>query len=146
MTQEQLAQKLMITPQAVSKWENDLSCPDVTLLKRISRTFGISVDELLDDGEGPVTKLSESESGKGKILKLKAIAQKDRVNINLPIALLELLLQNGSWEGALLSNDKAQAFSAVDFKQVLELASFGVIGKILEVQSEDGAMVEVWVE
>ena len=32
MTQEQLAQQVGVTAQAVSKWENDLSCPDISIL------------------------------------------------------------------------------------------------------------------
>lgn len=46
MTQEQLAERLGITFQAVSKWENDVACPDVLLLPALADTFGISIDEL----------------------------------------------------------------------------------------------------
>lgn len=47
LTQDALAEKLGITAQAVSKWENDLSCPDITMLPKLSEIFGISTDELL---------------------------------------------------------------------------------------------------
>lgn len=47
-TQEEIAGKLGISPQAVSKWENDLSCPDIMLLPRIAKIYNISVDELLN--------------------------------------------------------------------------------------------------
>jgi len=53
LTQEQLASRLGVTSQAVSKWENELSCPDVALLPVISDLFGISVDELF--GRTPKT-------------------------------------------------------------------------------------------
>ena len=46
-TQEQLADKLGLTYQAVSKWENDLSCPDILLLPDLARFLGIGVDALL---------------------------------------------------------------------------------------------------
>ena len=46
MTQEQLAERLGVTFQAVSKWENDIACPDVLLLPALADTFGISIDEL----------------------------------------------------------------------------------------------------
>ena len=46
LTQEAFAAKLGITPQAVSKWENDVGYPDVTLLPEISRILDISLDEL----------------------------------------------------------------------------------------------------
>ncbi len=47
LTQDALAEKLGITAQAVSKWENDLSCPDIAMLPRLATLFGISTDALL---------------------------------------------------------------------------------------------------
>lgn len=47
LTQDQLAEKLGVTAQAVSKWENDLSCPDITMLPQLAAIFGISTDVLL---------------------------------------------------------------------------------------------------
>lgn len=47
LTQEQLAEKLGVSAQAVSKWENDVSCPDISLLPLLAATLGITVDELL---------------------------------------------------------------------------------------------------
>ena len=47
ITQDRLAEQLGVTPQAVSKWENDQSCPDIAMLPRLAAIFGISVDALL---------------------------------------------------------------------------------------------------
>lgn len=46
MTQDQLAEKLGVTAQAVSKWENDLSCPDISTLPKLAAIFGITTDAL----------------------------------------------------------------------------------------------------
>ena len=47
MTQEQLAQQVGVTAQAVSKWENDLSCPDISILPQLAEALGVTTDELL---------------------------------------------------------------------------------------------------
>lgn len=47
MTQLELAEKMGVTDKAVSKWERDLSCPDVNSLPKLAEVFGISVDELM---------------------------------------------------------------------------------------------------
>ncbi len=47
MTQLELAEKMNVTDKAVSKWERDLSCPDVNSLPKLASIFGISVDELM---------------------------------------------------------------------------------------------------
>jgi putative transcriptional regulator len=47
MTQEQLAEKLGVSVPAVSKWETNVSMPDITLLAPIARVFNISIDKLL---------------------------------------------------------------------------------------------------
>ena len=46
MTQDALAERLGITSQAVSKWENGISCPDIVLIPAISDIFGVSIDTL----------------------------------------------------------------------------------------------------
>ena len=47
ITQEQLAESIGISFQAVSKWENDISLPDITLVPALASYFNISIDELL---------------------------------------------------------------------------------------------------
>ena len=48
LTQKQLADRLGVTYQAVSKWENGINLPDISILKQISDEFNISIDELLE--------------------------------------------------------------------------------------------------
>ena len=48
LTQEQLAEKLGIGAQSVSKWENAVAMPDITLLPLLAEIFGVSIDELFD--------------------------------------------------------------------------------------------------
>lgn len=48
VTQEQFAAYLNLSPQAVSKWENNLTLPDIQLLPEISVYFGVTIDELFD--------------------------------------------------------------------------------------------------
>ncbi len=48
LTQEQLAEKLCVSAQSISKWENSVAMPDITLLPLLSEAFGVSIDELFD--------------------------------------------------------------------------------------------------
>lgn len=54
LTQDQLAEKLGVTAQAVSKWENDQSCPDITMLPKLAEIFGTTTDALLGRQAQPV--------------------------------------------------------------------------------------------
>ena len=47
MTQLELAEKMGVTDKAVSKWERDLSFPDVSSLPKLAEIFGVTVDELM---------------------------------------------------------------------------------------------------
>ncbi len=47
MTQNELAEKMNVTDKAVSKWERDLSCPDINTISKLADILGVSVEELL---------------------------------------------------------------------------------------------------
>lgn len=51
LTQEQLAELLGISNQAVSKWESGLNCPDIALIPELAKILGVSVSELFGDAE-----------------------------------------------------------------------------------------------
>lgn len=65
LTQEEVANKIVISPQAVSKWENDLSSPDILVLSSLADILGVTVDELLgrkpvEDGDVKADKAEEN--------------------------------------------------------------------------------------
>lgn len=53
MSQDDLAEKLEISRQSVSKWETGQSIPDLDKIIRLADLFGVSVDELVREGERP---------------------------------------------------------------------------------------------
>lgn len=53
LSQEELAEKLAVSRQSVSKWETGQSVPDLDKLIKLADLFGISVDELVREGERP---------------------------------------------------------------------------------------------
>lgn len=63
LTQQQLAQKLNVSFQSVSKWENGSSSPTIDTLKDLSAALGVSADEILDGCEKEPDGLSYSKAG-----------------------------------------------------------------------------------
>lgn len=61
MTQAELAALLHVTPQAVSRWEMDISYPDVAIVPKISQALQVSADELLG-----IVPLRNREAGKDR--------------------------------------------------------------------------------
>lgn len=49
--QREVADELGVTPQAVSKWERGLSCPDILMLNELSSSLGVSIAALFNEGE-----------------------------------------------------------------------------------------------
>ncbi|EMB63892.1 hypothetical protein SMU103_05051 [Streptococcus mutans SA38] len=47
MTQLELAEKMRVTDKAVSKWERDLSFPDINSIPKLAEIFEMSVDDLM---------------------------------------------------------------------------------------------------
>ena len=60
-TQERLAKELNVSPQAVSKWENDINYPDISLLPDLARFLGVSVDELLSGASASAQKTAAAQ-------------------------------------------------------------------------------------
>ena len=73
MTQLELANKLNITDKAVSKWERDISCPDVSTFPKLAEILGVSVDELLQ-AHSSETKGTEKEDVVDLVLKAVPLA------------------------------------------------------------------------
>lgn len=142
MTQETLAEALGISPQAVSKWENDVSCPDIMLLPQLAGMLGVTVDALLSGEPEPETRLVPVENRKSfndLILKVRIDSDDgDRVRVNLPMALVKIGLESGS-------GVQINGMNNIDMEQILRLVESGVLGKLVEIDS-DGDHVEVWVE
>ena len=62
MTQLELAEKMGVTDKAVSKWERDLSCPDINSIPSLADILGVSVEELMQvkkEADAPVSKAAE---------------------------------------------------------------------------------------
>ena len=75
MTQSELAQKLNVTDKAVSKWERNVSCPDVYTITKIAEIFNVSVDELMSAQKSSQKKLESKQKVLGIFhLVLKAVA------------------------------------------------------------------------
>lgn len=64
LSQQELADKLMVSPKTVSKWECSNGLPDITILKNLSEVLGVTIDELLDGNQNN----KEQNKKKSKVL------------------------------------------------------------------------------
>ena len=145
LTQEDIAKKLNITAQSVSKWENDNSYPDVAILGDIASIFNITVDELLGR-EVKTTSILEEHGRKDinkLVLKVKILSEDNKVNINLPVPLIIALTNSGSSMANINFGDKLQG---IDFGMIVSLIEQGVVGQLVEIESADGSTIRISVE
>lgn len=147
ITQEEIADKLGVTPQAVSKWENDISYPDILLLPKIAKMFDVTVDELLSGESRKDTNfLPEGQRKNIDDMMFRVYvnsAKGDKVRVNLPMGLVKLGLEMGMKMPQVSGND---ALKDIDFGQLIYMVESGLIGKLVEVESADGDIIEVVVE
>ena len=148
ITQDCLAEQMGVSTQAVSKWENDLSCPDITLLPRLADYFNTTIDELMRGESAKTVQLvpeNERKDFNKLLLKLDIVSEDgDIVKINLPLALLKVALETGL-PFLQIGGGGGVSLKDIDFNAVLMAAEQGAMGKFLEIHS-GGDHIEIYIE
>ena len=146
LKQDEIAEKVNISAQAVSKWENDLSAPDISTLPLLADILNVSLDELLGR-ESEQTKIvpeGERKDVNSMLLKINILsADGDKVKVNIPLAIIKLCIDAGM---ELPNINGKNSLKNIDFNQVFMLINAGVIGKLVEIESADGDTVSITVE
>jgi transcriptional regulator with XRE-family HTH domain len=149
MTQEELANLLGVSSQAVSKWENDASCPDISLLPQLSKVLGITADELLT-GKNNEVRMVPPERRKPfdqLVMRVKVnSAGGDKVRVNLPMPMIKVCMEIGMNMLPNMGGEQAELFKNVDMSKLVQMVELGMTGKLVEVESADGDTVEILVE
>ena len=150
MKQDELAEMLGVTPQAVSKWENGASMPDISLLPKIAQIFGVTIDDLFGMNNTPKPDVQMLPAEKRKsfdemILRVRVRDGGDKVNINLPRPLITIALEMGRNSSMGLDNVNIGKvnLSTVDFSRIIKCVEAGVIGKLVEVEGSGGETVVI---
>ena len=100
-TQERLAKELNVSPQAVSKWENDINYPDISLLLDLARFLGVSVDELLS---GASASAQESPAAQESAVVQESAAEVISVAADEPAEIVEELTEQDNQDIAVQSS------------------------------------------
>ena len=147
--QDELAEKLGVSPQAVSKWENDQTCPDISLLPLLAKILGVSVDELLTGKkeEAPAVRmLPENERKDIGDMMFRIVATSangDVARVNLPLAIIEVAMDSGLNLSQFSGNE---ALKNIDLSRIMNMVRQGAIGNLVEVEGADGDRAQVFVE
>lgn len=110
MTQLELANKLNITDKAVSKWERDISCPDINTFPKLAEVLEVSVDELLQ-ANSLKDETNKKEDNVDLVLKAVPLA------LGIGVALLVTFKQIQWEEAASLLAIAVVALSARNFRE-----------------------------
>ena len=149
LKQDELAEKLAVSPQAVSKLENDQTCPDISLLPHLAEILGVSVDELLNGkkDETPIVRvLPENERKEIKDMMLRIVlksANRESMRVNIPLSIVEVVINSGLDMSQVSGNG---ALKNIDFNMIFNMVKQGAIGNLVEMESADGDTIQVFVE
>jgi len=152
ITQEQFADAMGVTSQAVSKWENDALCPDISMLSQLADFFNVSLDRLLCSEEPKrlqVLRNSERKNIDHLVLRIVIEDQEgSNVRINLPLVLIKAGLKMGLPFIRMSMDDRSfeEAVKGIDFNQVIQLAESGLVGNIIEARTAGGHQVRIYID
>lgn len=146
-TQDYVAEKLGVSAQAVSKWENDIACPDIMTLPNIANLYGISIDELFkNDDIQSNAKYEKTEKVNESELVLRVYvdtAQGDDIKVNLPYLLVKGLINVGKDISFMFTGVD---LSEVNFESIFKMVELGILGEIVTVETQNGDNIRVVVE
>ena len=146
-TQDYVAEKLGVSAQAVSKWENDIACPDIMTLPNIAELYGITIDELFKNEEvNSNVKYEKTETVNENELVLRVYidtAQGDDIKVNLPYLLVKELINVGKDISFMFTGID---LSGVNFESIFKMVEMGVLGEIVTVETQNGDDIRVVVE
>lgn len=86
LSQEELAEALYVTRQAISKWESGAGSPDISNLKNIAAYFNVNVDYLINGNEEQ--EIAPSPSNRGQAAKIKKEANENMKKFNILFRIL----------------------------------------------------------
>ncbi len=153
LTQEDFASALGVTAQAVSKWENNVSCPDIMLLPKIAEILGVSIDELM--GVKPIEEkkaeepqivspvLTDAELAKLKLRVLvidNNMPDKKPINISVPVSFVLKATSLGLKISGVLGNN---ILDDSQLGKIVDIIKSGVTGEILRVETDDNKTVVI---
>ena len=144
-TQEEFSELLGVTPQAVSKWENDVSCPDIQLLPKISQLLNISIDVLLGNAQKKPEEQKEKVIDTSKLSFTINITKQNQnpVNVSLPFSTIKRFAKMGNGISGVLGNN---TLNGVQLDEILNIVEDGATGEVFKVEAEDGTIVRFIIE
>lgn len=145
LTQNDIADKLNFSYQAISKWENDLTAPDLDSLVKLSEILDVSVDELLGKKKKETAYDPSIKDNMDKAILRIVVesSENDKVRVNLPVALLKAILNGGISNNFITGN---KALEGIDLNQIIQMIDCGVVGELVSVDSKEGDHVSIFVE
>lgn len=131
MTQEELAEKMCVTAQAVSKWERDTSYPDVIALSTLAKVLDVSVSEIIEGAqEIPELREAPREEIDRRVILIKVNAGEMQVMVRIPVVAMKKAIENGTLKN-IVGDDAFPQVAAT-----LEMVDAGLTGPLVTVDNE----------
>ena len=135
MTQEELAKKMSVTAQAVSKWERDASYPDIITVQTLSKVLGVSVTELFDGIQTPAEiKDAPREVTDRRIVRIEVKTDGTTIVTRFPVPAMKKGVENGTLE-RLIGDDFEEVAG------ILGMIDAGITGHLVDINTPNAQVV-----
>lgn len=150
LTQDALAERMGVTPQAVSKWENDLSCPDIMSLPQLAKELHTTVDTLLTGTSAEGSPSAPAKKPEELIVRTAIHADDGaRICLNLPYTVFSLGARYdmlrftfNAGEGDVDAEKLVREVANVDFRALADLIEHGARGTLVSIADT----LTIWTE